>query len=160
MVARKEGEFPLDDSGREAILQYLRITSDTLAVGLCRPLIPIAPWLLSILGLKAGRGLVVMGKILNADLVRAGDGVLIGDGALVTGHVVHAGKNVLRRIVLEDGVTVGVRAVVMPGVVVGRGSVIAAGAVVPIGTRIPPGEVWGGVPARFIGRVAEGGGAP
>lgn len=41
---------------------------------------------------------------------------------------------------------------ILPGVTVGEGAVVGAGAVV---TRdIPPGEIWTGVPARFLKAVA------
>lgn len=62
--------------------------------------------------------------------------------------------------VIEDEVWIGARVVVLRGVRIGRGAVIAAGAVV-VGD-VPAGEIWGGVPARFIRRRATGsnGGAP
>ena len=43
---------------------------------------------------------------------------------------------------------IGTGAIVLQGVTIGDGAVIAAGAVVT--KSIPPNEVWGGVPARFI----------
>jgi len=39
----------------------------------------------------------------------------------------------------------------MPDVEIGDRSIIAAYAVVTMGTRIPPDEIWGGIPARKIG---------
>jgi carbonic anhydrase/acetyltransferase-like protein (isoleucine patch superfamily) len=44
-------------------------------------------------------------------------------------------------------------ATVLDHAVVGRGAIVAAGALVLSGTHIPDGELWGGVPAKFIKRV-------
>ena len=38
----------------------------------------------------------------------------------------------------------------MPGVEIGENSIVAPGAVVSEKTKIPPNEVWGGVPARKL----------
>ena len=53
-------------------------------------------------------------------------------------------------IVIEDDVWIGARAIILKGVTIHTGSVIAAGSVVT--KDIPPYEVWGGVPAKFISR--------
>lgn len=50
--------------------------------------------------------------------------------------------------VIEDDVWIGANVVILKGVVIGKGSVIAAGAVV--NKNVPPYEIWGGVPAKFI----------
>lgn len=47
-----------------------------------------------------------------------------------------------------DDVWIGAGVTVLDGVSIGRGAVIAAGAVVT--KPVPPGEIWGGVPARRI----------
>lgn len=51
-------------------------------------------------------------------------------------------------VVIEDDVWIGANAVVLDGARIGKGAVIAAGALVN-GT-VPPYEIWGGTPARFI----------
>lgn len=57
------------------------------------------------------------------------------------------------RPIIEDGVWVGANVVILRGVRIGTRAVIAAGAVVAC--DVPPGEIWGGVPARRI-RGANG----
>lgn len=51
-------------------------------------------------------------------------------------------------IVIEEDVWIGTHVVVLPGVTIGRGAVIAAGSLV--NKDVPPYEVWGGTPARFL----------
>lgn len=51
-------------------------------------------------------------------------------------------------VVIEDDVWIGTNAVVMPAITIHKGAVVAAGAIVT--KDIPPYEIWGGVPARFI----------
>lgn len=53
-----------------------------------------------------------------------------------------------RPVIIEDDVWCGANVIILKGVTIGKGAIVAAGSVV---TRdIPPCEVWGGNPARFI----------
>lgn len=62
----------------------------------------------------------------------------VAPGNMIEKSQVYIGKNA----------TLFTGAIVLPGVTVGEGAIIAAGAVV---TRdVPPGETWGGVPARKL----------
>jgi acetyltransferase-like isoleucine patch superfamily enzyme len=51
-------------------------------------------------------------------------------------------------IVIEDQAWLGTHVVVLPGVTIGKGAIIAAHSLV--NRDIPPYEVWGGIPAKFI----------
>lgn len=51
-------------------------------------------------------------------------------------------------VIIEDYVWIASRVTILPGVHIGRGAVIATGAVVT--KDVPKGEIWGGVPAKFI----------
>ena len=67
-----------------------------------------------------------------------GSDVTIGHGA-----VIHA-------CTLEDMSFVGMGAVVMDGAVVESGAMVAAGALVAPGKRVKTGQVWSGVPAKYM----------
>lgn len=56
-------------------------------------------------------------------------------------------------IVVYENAYVGAYSILMPNTSVGRNSVVAAGSVVT--KRIPDGEVWGGVPAKFIMKTED-----
>lgn len=59
-----------------------------------------------------------------------------------------------RPVTIEDGVFIGTEAIICKGVTIGRESIVAAGAVVV--KNIPPGEIWGGNPAKFIRKLNGG----
>lgn len=75
--------------------------------------------------------------------------VLHDDVSLGHGAIVHAAT-------ICRGALIGMNAVVLDDAVVGEGSIVAAGAVVLGGTHIPPHEIWGGVPARFMKKASVG----
>ena len=66
------------------------------------------------------------------------DDVTIGHGAIV-----HA-------CTLEDGCFIGMGATVMDGAVVESKAMVAAAALVTPGKRVKSGELWAGVPAKFM----------
>jgi carbonic anhydrase/acetyltransferase-like protein (isoleucine patch superfamily) len=101
--------------------------------------------------------------VLRGDVnsIRIGNRVNIQDGSVLhtlyqkstieIGDDVSVGHNVtLHGCKIKDYALIGMGAVVMDDAVVGEGSIVAAGSVVLSKTIIPPGELWGGAPAKFI----------
>lgn len=56
-------------------------------------------------------------------------------------------------IIIKDDVFIGTRSIICKGVIIGEKSIIAAGSVVT--KSIPPNQVWGGNPAKFIKSIEE-----
>ena len=87
------------------------------------------------------------------ELVVIGDGTTIAMRCTILTHFMHPEGVFDRRfekgkIVIGKKVFIGAHTIICNSVNIGDGAVIAAGSVVT--KNIPPGEIWGGVPARFL----------
>jgi|TARA_B100000214_G_scaffold133583_1_gene94977 acetyltransferase-like isoleucine patch superfamily enzyme len=108
------------------------------------------------MGAKIGSGVQLLSiRINDASMITIGDGVVVGGDATINGHLVESGEIVLAPVRIGDGAVIGGGSVVQPGCKIGKGAVVASRAVLPKWTEVPDGEVWGGIPARFIKRVGE-----
>lgn len=89
--------------------------------------------------------------------IHAGKSVKIGNGVNIAWdcnildrdyHAFESENEVVKSVVIEDHVWIGVRSVILKGVTIGEGAVVAAGSVV---TRdVPPGCLVAGNPAKVI----------
>lgn len=52
------------------------------------------------------------------------------------------------KVLLNPGITIGANVTIVKGISIGDGAIIGANAVVT--RNIPPYEIWGGVPAKFL----------
>jgi hypothetical protein len=110
----------------------------------------LRPTLYRFLGARIGHNVLFAGKIVEPQMVDIGDYSNIGEMALIMAHAIITDNIVLKHIIIGCRVAIGAHAVIMPGVEIGDGSIIGAGAIVLTDTKIPPNEVWGGVPAKKI----------
>lgn len=99
--------------------------------------------------------------------ITIGDRTNVQDGACI--HVTHEigpthigsdvtiGHNAtVHACTICDGALIGMGATLLDNCEVGEGAIVAAGALVLQGTKIPPYEIWGGVPAKFIKNTRPG----
>ncbi len=98
-------------------------------------------------------------KIRIGDRVSVQDGCCLhtsgGQASIEIGSDVTIGHNAtLHGCKIRDGVLVGMGSTVLDNAVIESGSVVAAGALVLSRTHIPAGELWGGVPAKFIKKLS------
>lgn len=103
------------------------------------------------MGAKLGQGVLINSKYIHdLSLLEIGDGSVIGGEAVISCHAAEGGKVLLSPVKIGRKCLIGQRAILMPGVEVGDGAVVGAQALVLKGERIPPGEVWVGIPARKL----------
>lgn len=100
----------------------------------------------------------------DVNYIKIGDRVNIQDGtclhtlyqkaAIEIGNDVTIGHNVtVHGAKIHDGALIGMGATLLDDSVIGKGAIVAAGALVLKKTVIGDGELWGGVPAKFIKKV-------
>jgi carbonic anhydrase/acetyltransferase-like protein (isoleucine patch superfamily) len=100
----------------------------------------------------------------DVNYIKIGNRVNIQDGsclhtlyqkaAIEIGDDVTIGHNVtLHGCTVKNSALIGMGATVLDHAVIGEGAIIAAGALVLSKTIVGDGEMWGGVPAKFIKKV-------
>jgi acetyltransferase-like isoleucine patch superfamily enzyme len=104
-----------------------------------------------LMGMRIGKNVTINSTaIADPSLIVIEDGATIGGSASVLAHYAQGGYLVIAPVRIGAGATIGLRAIVMGGVEVGaRAKVLASSFVLP-NTKIPPGEIWAGIPARRI----------
>jgi acetyltransferase-like isoleucine patch superfamily enzyme len=89
-------------------------------------------------------------KLFEWNLLTIEDDVVLGGDCVVMGHALEGGRMRMRRVHLKRGAMVGGDAKVMPGCVLGERAVVGASSLLTKNTHVPDGQLWGGVPARFL----------
>lgn len=103
------------------------------------------------MGMRVGEGTLINSECLSDPcLIELGRKVTIGGSVTILGHYGVGGYLVVRPVVVGEGVTVGFGATLMGGVEIGAFARILPHSVVLPNQKVPPGETWGGVPAKKI----------
>lgn len=103
-----------------------------------------------LLGSHVGSSSMIGGKIIEPLMVSLGEGVIIGEDALVLGHLITKNQLFLGKVFIGNEVTIGAKSIIMPDVIIEDGSVVWSGSIVTKGTWIKKNEQWAGIPARKI----------
>lgn len=88
--------------------------------------------------------------ILDPHWVEIGRNVVIGYGAIISGHTQGRDDITIQRTIIGNNVLVGGNAVIYHGCRIGDGAVIMGSALLRPETIVGENEVWGGIPAKKI----------
>ena len=103
------------------------------------------------MGCKIGwRAIISSDRLNDVYMVEIGTQSIIGSKVLITAHIAEKDKLILAPVKIGAKCLIGVGSQISPGCDIGDGAVIASRAVLPKYTKVPPGEVWGGIPAKPV----------
>lgn len=99
--------------------------------------------------------------IYCSNKITIGDNSIIGGGSRIQDTDFHSidsqdragddNKIAQKPVTIGNNVFVGARSMILKGVNIGDNAIVGAGSVVT--KSIPPGEIWGGAPAKFIRKI-------
>lgn len=95
---------------------------------------------------KIGKGVVF--DHIYADSITVGNDVKIGDHVYIDGHEYTISQTIFGKVHIGKGAVLGDRTYVRTGSTIGENSIIEPRSFVQ--KEIPPNEIWGGSPAKFI----------
>jgi acetyltransferase-like isoleucine patch superfamily enzyme len=129
-------------SARYVVIALARVT----------PSFRVKNWLYRRLGAKvhphAAVGLEVTFDIFFPHLVTVEEDAVVGYNTTILCHEYMADKYRIGPVVVKRRATIGANCTLLPGVIVGEGATVSAMSLV--NRDVPPGEFWGGVPARKL----------
>lgn len=118
---------------------------------------PLRIKLLRLAGLKIGQRTFIGDNVTfdgaHPELITIGNHVGITSGTKILTHFVDPDTRTMHiaGITIEDEVFIAMNTLIVNRVNIGKNSFIAAGSVVT--KDIPPYEVWGGIPAKFLRKI-------
>lgn len=116
------------------------------------PSLTLKRGLLRLTGMTVGRevsfGLAVTIDVFFPNLVTVGDNAIIGYNSVVLAHEYMLHERRIGPVVIGSNVSIGANVTILPGVVIGDGATVSA--MTLVNCDIPPGEFWGGIPARKL----------
>lgn len=100
-------------------------------------------------GARLGRGVYVNSlSVGDHNLLELGDGVVIGEGAHLSGHTIERGRLKTAGVRLGANVTIGLDSIVGIGVEIGPSAQVGALSFVPKHSKLPGGATYVGIPVR------------
>lgn len=159
MIDRKSRLTEKPSDGPRSALWYWRHHAGFLAtsarfvvIALARitPSFRVKNWMYRLLGAKVDKhaavGLEVTFDIFFPHLITVEEDAVVGFRTTILCHEYMADKYRIGPVVIRRRATIGANCTLLPGVVVGEGATVSAMSLV--NRDVPPGEFWGGVPAR------------
>ncbi len=145
----KEGKI----TGIDLMLWIIQETSLDIALNLSRKFFihtPTPDIIYRLFGFKKRKGVSVLTRLWDPDLIDVGENTLIGTGAIISGHYIKDGILNRKRVKIGKNVTIGANCIMGVGIVIGDNTVVAYGSTIPPNLTLEPNCFYSGVPVKKI----------
>ncbi|MHA1819434.1 MAG: acyltransferase [Promethearchaeota archaeon] len=92
---------------------------------------------------------------ITPEMVTLGKNVIIGHNSLILSHIIENDKLIIKRVILEDNVTIGTKVEIMPGTIIGKNTIVNGGSYTLPLQKLEANAVYSGGPARKVATLDE-----
>ena len=145
----KEGEI----EGFDVIFWAIQETSLDIALTLSKKLFIHSPqpdWLFTLFGFKRRKGVSILTRMWDLDLLNIDENTLIGPQTIVSGHHIRNKKLFRQRIIIGKNCTIGAGCIIGPGVKIGENTNVGYGSTIPPKWILESNALYVGVPVKKI----------
>lgn len=154
----EEGEYDLSIKDKNFFmlaLHALLYRPPLMLLGIFK-LLPIRMIFLRLAGLKVGKTALIPGTELIYDpyVTEIGEGTLLGGYVKIAGHLVEE-KLVVKKVRIGNNCIIGADSLIFPGAVIEDDVIVGAKSLVTKDQVLQKGRIYGGIPAKEIGRKSK-----
>ena len=149
IMRTKEGEI----KGFGLVLWTVQEASLDISLNLSRKLFihtPSPDFIYRLFGFKRRKGVSILTRLWDPDLLDIGENTLFGTDAIVSGHFIKDGTLYRKKVKIGKNVTMGARCILGVGVIIGDNTVIGYGSAIPPYSVLEPNSFYSGVPVKKI----------
>ena len=110
------------------------------------------PWAkilaLKLFGIEISNNTGVLDSFIDSDFVVIGKNTLLGEGSIIMSSMVLGGYLLVKKVILQDGCTIGAFSVIAPGTIVEEGAILGMGSYTNLNQRLKKKSIHFGRPAR------------
>lgn len=117
------------------------------------------PWAkilaLKLFGIKISNNTGVLDSFIDSDFIEIGNNAILGEGSIIMSSMVLDDFLLVRRVILQDGCTIGAFSVIAPGTIVEEGAILGMGSYTNINQRLEKNSIHYGRPAKKWKKIED-----
>jgi hypothetical protein len=149
LLQDKDGEL----QGIEVALWWIKETSWDIAHTITTKLFfhsPFPDFIARLFGFHKEKGVSLLGRLMDPEMITMGSGTLVGTGAIVSGHQIRRRKILLKKVKIGKNCTIGGYTIVLPGVEIGDNVHVGAVSLVPSNWKLESNTLYSGTPVKKV----------
>ncbi len=154
LMKTKEGDI----EGIGVVLWTIQATTLDIALTLTQKIMihSILPdFVYRLFGFKRRKGVSILTKMWDPDLLDIGENTLIGTDTIISGHQISQGRLYRKKVIVGKNVSIGGLCIIAPGVTIGDNTIVAFGSSIPPNWTLDSNSLYGGVPVKKIKSFEE-----